>query len=51
MTFFNRIKDISRFFESERLLVRHFIHKRYVFQQNVVNKLEAERVDLHFQVY
>ena len=42
MSFFNRVKYISRFFASERLLVRHFIQKRCVFQQNVVNKLKLK---------
>ena len=35
-SFFNR--NISRFFASERLLVRRFIKKRCVSQQNVINK-------------
>ena len=49
--FFQQIKYISRFLRLNACLVRCIIQKQCVSQQNVINKLEAERVDLQFLFY
>ena len=49
--FFSRIKYISRFLRLNACLARCIIRKQCVSQQNVINKLEAERVDLQFLFY